>query len=280
MSTFVELCCGSAALTVRLLGGKKPPAAYMGAKTAYVDDIVDALDLRGRAFNEHILVDVGPWADVWSALVQDGTRAEIAACIRSQREVGQRLFEAMAASTAEPGSVEWVAAYLILQTGNHQNKPVRWDDSWRTAGYGHLSQKAVARGFRARISVDALAAKIEKLPDLSRVRVIKGTALDVEPITGVVYLDPPYAGREGYGADDLGRDDVLALARRWSDAGATVAISEAEPLPLDGWPSVRLRRSTGLKRNFGKVEEWLTANRPVAVSQPPEQLLLLGEEAA
>lgn len=65
-----------------------------------------------------------------------------------------------------------------------------------------------------------------------------------------VYLDPPYLGATGYGWD-MPREEVLALARGWADAGAVVAVSEAEPLDLPGWHRL------GLTREGGKPE-WLT----------------------
>jgi len=57
------------------------------------------------------------------------------------------------------------------------------------------------------------------------------------------------------------------MARRWSDAGAVVCISEAEPLPLDGWHHVDITAERrGQKRTFSKQQrEWLTLNREPAV---------------
>lgn len=73
-----------------------------------------------------------------------------------------------------------------------------------------------------------------------------------------VYLDPPYQGATGYGWD-MPRAEVLALARRWADAGAVVAVSEAEPLPLEGWHHLELTREGG-------KPEFLTLSRaPVRV---------------
>ena len=89
---------------------------------------------------------------------------------------------------------------------------------------------------------------------------------DVAPIPGaLLYFDPPYADTSGY-THDLPRADVLAIARRWRDAGATVAISEAVPLPLPGWHHVRIDgERVGQKRTFSRQqEEWLTLSRPPA----------------
>lgn len=62
------------------------------------------------------------------------------------------------------------------------------------------------------------------------------------------------------------RAEVLALALRWRDAGAVVAVSEAEPLELEGWHRLELTRPGG-------KGEWLTLSR--APARVPERPLLL-----
>jgi hypothetical protein len=81
-----------------------------------------------------------------------------------------------------------------------------------------------------------------------------------------VFIDPPYVGTTGY-AHDLPRADVLAIAERWSNAGALVCISEAEPLPLAGWHHVEITAErVGQARTFSRQKsEFLTMNRPPAV---------------
>jgi hypothetical protein len=97
-------------------------------------------------------------------------------------------------------------------------------------------------------------------------------AREVEPPTlppgTVAYMDPPYLNTTGY-AHDLGRDEVVRLARRWADAGATVCISEAEPIPellADGWHAIEITgERKGQRRTFSKQQaEWLTLNRAPA----------------
>lgn len=80
-----------------------------------------------------------------------------------------------------------------------------------------------------------------------------------------IYLDPPYVGATGYGWD-MPRAEVLGLARRWADAGAVVAVSEAEPLDLPGWHQLELTREGG-------KPEWLTLSR--APARRPERQALL-----
>jgi hypothetical protein len=96
---------------------------------------------------------------------------------------------------------------------------------------------------------------------------------DLPPGT-VCFMDPPYVGTTGYG-NDLPREDVVALARRWRDAGARVYISEAEPLPslvADGWHAVEITsQRSGQKRTFSKQQrEWVTCSHPPAW-RPAEQ---------
>lgn len=88
----------------------------------------------------------------------------------------------------------------------------------------------------------------------------------------VVYLDGPYENTTQY-AHLLPRAEVVTLARRWAAAGATVAISEAEPIPelvAEGWYSVDItNQRAGQKRTFSKQQhEHVTLNRPPAWVPP------------
>jgi hypothetical protein len=80
-----------------------------------------------------------------------------------------------------------------------------------------------------------------------------------------LYMDPPYRGTTGYQAT-LPRADVLAVAQRWSDAGAVVCVSEAEPLDLPGWHHVEITTArVGQKRTFSRQSlEVLTIKREPA----------------
>ena len=82
----------------------------------------------------------------------------------------------------------------------------------------------------------------------------------------IVYADVPYRNTTGYG-HALPREEWLPLARAWADAGATVCISEAEPIEeLAGWHTVEITDCRkGQKRTFSKQKrEWLTLNRKPA----------------
>jgi 16S rRNA G966 N2-methylase RsmD len=82
----------------------------------------------------------------------------------------------------------------------------------------------------------------------------------------VVYVDPPYRGTTPY-QNDLTREEVVAMARRWSQAGAIVLVSEAEPVEGLGseWEAVEITAGRkGQARTFGNTREWLTMNRTPA----------------
>ncbi|NRA04319.1 MAG: hypothetical protein HRU00_17155 [Myxococcales bacterium] len=69
---WVELCCGSAAVTLRLIGGARavPPVSYQGAKRKYARAILESLGLRaGEGADAVMLCEVGPWGEAWSHIV-------------------------------------------------------------------------------------------------------------------------------------------------------------------------------------------------------------------
>lgn len=132
-----------------------------------------------------------------------------------------------------------------------------------------ISQAGTARGRESTLTTSLIGDRLEAIADAFRgvlATVHHGSAaecgeahrraaLPMLPTHGGwwVYIDPPYVGATGYGWT-LPRAEVLALARRWHEAGAVVAVSEAEPLTLDGWHHVKLTREGG-------KPEWLTLSR-------------------
>ena len=158
----------------------------------------------------------------------------------------------------------------------------RWTvtQGWGTTGYWCGPDRAGPcgdhpAGWTGSITLDGIRRKLAGT--LWPAATVEANAYNVAPIPGaVVYIDPPYQGTTGYGTD-LPRVDVLDLARRWAAAGAVVCISEAEPLPLDGWHHVEITGCRkGQKRTFSRQQaEWLTLNRAPAWT-PADQLGLFG----
>lgn len=166
------------------------------------------------------------------------------------------------------------AAFLALSAGSFGAKPVTVADGpWRTSGFaGLISDQSRERGFPERLDPRALAGRIQDLGRAAPARVVyQGRAEDVLPWDyherDVVYLDPPYQGCTGYAAD-CSRAAVIDLAWAWSNAGATVVVSEAVPLEeFEDWHRVEITdcARAGLGKG-GQVlqvakKEWLTMNR-------------------
>lgn len=146
---------------------------------------------------------------------------------------------------------------------------------WLAVSYLSYSQDPV-RGSRAtaggRWPDDSPDVANLRLPVIEWPPVLVGAdARELAPDGGldgvVAYIDPSYVGTTPY-ADNLTRAEVVALARRWSEAGAIVCVSEAEPLDLgDGWHHVEITgERRGQRRTFSRQQaEWLTMNREPAV---------------
>jgi hypothetical protein len=257
----------------------------MGSKRRWAPMLVPALgvDRPGRV----VLVDAGPWGDVWSVLRVREHRARAAELLESWDD--EPAPDLWARLVEQPPALDlpWfrAAQFLWLQARSAGTIPVWWSGTRWESPTGSRTEAAHQRGGAplvrrckgAASAIEAgrggrcrgiqrpstIARRIGHIDaiDWSRVEVIHGRAENVEPIRGAtVYLDPPYVGAPRY-AEAFPRTRVVAVAERWADAGARVAISEAEPLrELRGWATRRLA---------SRKAEWITASWPIAL---PEQL--------
>lgn len=277
--TFVELCAGSAAISLRWLRAKaRPPLGYQGGKQGYADAILDALGMNpgGGVGNDIILCEPGPWGDAWEHWRTAEGRADT--CARLEAWAGEdprTLWESLHKTPVPVEMGERVTTWTVLQFWGFGHKPVKCAGSeWKAHGFiGLPAYRAEQRERGAALGFDVsawatkslrltdVATSIRCLPDLSRVRVHRGSAQTLEPIPGaVVYIDPPYQGTTGYG-HAFPRAEVLDTAERWWAEGCVVAVSEACPLPLDGWRTMRLPKRKGAGRTWSKQqEEWLTVS--------------------
>jgi hypothetical protein len=276
----VELCAGTAALSLRLhRDGARPPVSRMGSKAGYADAILRVLGLvPGQRADRYLWCEPDPGVRLLLEAYRDGALAKAAAAIiRSWAgEDPRALWERLRAEGpprlpdggAEAGEV---ARWAVIQSSNTM---IVLDENWRNTGKGGST---FYRRDDPRRCAEPLA-EVGALP-----ATVRPDARDIDPPAlppgTVAYMDPPYVGTTGY-ADDLPRAEVVALARRWAAAGATVAISEAEAIPelvAEGWHAVRIDgERVGQKRTFSKQqEEWVTMNRPPAWV-PPVQGALFG----
>lgn len=257
--TLVELCAGSAAISLRWLRAKaRPPLGYQGGKQGYADAILDALGMNpgDGVGNDIILCEPGPWGDAWEHWRTAGGRADT--CARLEAWAGEdprTLWDRLRAAPVPVEMGERVATWAVLQFWGYMRRAVvPSGGKWREHG---LQVAYLAEDLRR--SVSDVARRISRLPDLSCVRVHRGPAQALRPIPGaVVYIDPPYQDTTGYG-HAFPRAEVLEVAERWRAAGCIVAVSEACAIPLDGWRALQLPRRKGARRTWSKQqEEWLT----------------------
>lgn len=268
-----ELCCGSAAVSLALVGGEscRPPVSYQGSKRGYAAAVLAALDLvPGQGAAEVWLNDPGPWAVVWAALADVERRAEVARIIRGWvGEEPRALWERLRVEVGGPGETPGdVAAWLWTHLRSYQQRGPQYGFRPALHPYGSLNYQPKDP-----------APAIEALPGPDGLSVTRADALTLLPPPDasrwVLYLDPPYANTTGY-AHDLPRSAVLEVALRWAAAGARVAVSEAEPLPLPGWHAVEITRfRRGPTRTFSAQQaEWLTLSAP-----PPPLFAVMAERA-
>ena len=159
-----------------------------------------------------------------------------------------------------------VARWLQIVASNELIN-VAWNEAagrWQNTGKG-----GTTFGGPVGYGGDRVPGKLDALPgDLPADIAPDARAIEPGPCLPpgtICYMDPPYVGTTQY-ANHLGRADVVAIARRWAAAGATVCISEAEPIPdlvADGWEVADITgRRKGQRRTFSKQQsEYLTIKR-------------------
>jgi hypothetical protein len=262
---FVELCAGTAALSVRLQGGKhaRPPVSRMGSKTGYADCILRIMGLKpGQGAAQYLWCEPDAGVRLLLEAYRDHELALAAADIISgwADEEPRALWERLKAE----GPVKHI--------GPHEAARSLVVGAWSWGGVsGNSYNKSEAEGhpqsWKYPRSCSIISDETTSFPTIPAT--IHPDALQVDPqqlpLGCVVYIDPPYQGTTGY-ADDLPRAQVLALAMKWAQAGAAVYISEAVPLDLPGWHHIDIAgERKGQNRKFSKQQrEVITCNVPPA----------------
>lgn len=275
----VELCCGSAAFSLGLLGGR-PPTTWLGGKSHYASTIRRVLGLSGGwGASQVILVEAGEWADVWRTLAASPTaRAEVAQVLRGYDDGDDA---ALFACLRE----QWRQADGIATPAD----AARW--LWLT--HRSFGGKGPSSGYDTHHrpgSAARLADRVAGLPDLSCLQVVRGDVVEITdqllppgrqlPEGTICYFDPPYQATSRYPGCDLSRAAVVEVARRWSAAGATVCISEAEALPellALGWHGVDITDGSSRRTFSAQQREFLTLSRPPDWVPPQEDAGLIEE---
>lgn len=331
MTTLVELCAGTASVSLWALGRCAPLTGYMGSKRRWAPLLVEALGVDRP--DRVVLVDAGPWGDTWSVLRtaegRDAVRFELHEMDAWVDGGGADALWERCLAPPVPNHGVRVARFLWLQARSAGTIPVWWSgERWesptgarteaahnrgggdarrrqkgaasRSERGGRPAQKGAAppiessrkvggvhqkdgvlglnrtafhgrNGCRGIQHPRTIAQRIAALRaiDWERVEVVHGDVRGASigqlisdlGSAATVYVDPPYVGCPRYAAL-LPRADLLECAAWWLLAGARVAISEAEPLPLRGWTSRRLPR-----RLPSAKPEWVTASWPIAIEE-------------
>lgn len=274
---FAELCAGLASVSLRLQGGPycRPPVSRMGSKQGYAGAVLEVLGLRsGQGAASYL------WAEpddgcraLLQAYPQPDVLREAADIIRSWADEDPRaLWERLRAEGPIRGaSGGEVARWSRLVVTSRAGNPVLGFQRAGTPRDGGPNYGPTTPADRLESVAASEIARWARIVTGNRPLVTvcadaRTLSPDGLPQGTVAYLDPPYQGTTGYDAD-LARDEVLALALRWHEAGHTVCISEAEPLAaLEGWHHVEITSArVGQARTFSSQKrEWLTLNRPPA----------------
>jgi len=253
---FVEGCSGLAAMSLRLADPNgKPPVTRMGNKAGYSNAILDILGLApGSGAKRWLLCDPDPGIrTLLNAYRDPEIRSATAEVFRSWTEeepflLWRRLKDQGPLRPDPPDPME-VARYV-------------WTQGQSFCGTGQGFAPA-----RSKTTVSNYAKRIDSLPTLEGLRVSPDLRL-VDPgevfaelpsnARVVLYLDPPYVETSGYG-HELSRAEVVRVALRWASYGATVVISEAEPLRRLvrlGWKVFDItRHREGVRRQNFSVQQ-------------------------
>lgn len=268
---FVELCAGTAAVSLRLHdAARKPPISRQGGKQNYAEATLRVL---GLAPGQQALRYVWAEPDAGARLLLNSyaeprlwpAAAEVLACW--QHEHPRALWTALRAEGEPTAATPRALARHVLLEGWSL-----WGTMYRGPGASELGTVAVTLpGLVKRLQAQHEAVPATVYADAREVPVQGGA---------VVYLDPPYVGTNGY-AHELPRAEVVELALRWAAAGSTVVVAEAEPLPellSAGWHAQELTwaREHGRRGRAysGQKREFITCNvRPRHPGRPARPLL-------
>lgn len=276
---FVETCAGTAGLSVCLQGGveAQPTMSRTGTKWGYAPAILELLGLfPGQGADGYAWCEPDPLARTLLRAQAQGVFGQAAQILATwgsdpagSPELWHRLraegpFE-LADGPVDPREV--ARAHLLGAWSYRSGHPESGFNAKLVAIRPSTSTDHGSQGRTAMKEARKVASRI--LTGWPAVQIYTDAA-DLEPVGApghvVVHIDPTYAGTSTY-RHNLLRAPALDLARRWAAVGATVGVSEAEPLADALGPAWRAyditRARRGQSRRYSKQQvEWLTVFRP------------------
>ena len=273
--TLIEPCAGSFAFTLHMLGAKQALLPYQGSKwkyRAWLQYVAKWLGYDGVP-TQVILTDPGPWGVV-SGAVLNYKNDVIEALKEFQDQDPKTVYDSLIRQKIElEYEVDVAAQFLFLQRVSFSGKSVGFrklgdELFWSVPGFNPTSAygKEKTDKFGAIKPMIPALLKVLESYNLSSTVVSSGvqTASVHEFISQptLVYIDPPYKGQTGYPNGTLSREEVIDLALGWKKIGASVMVSEAEPieeLVSLGWETQKLRAERKTKNPFQtKKNEFVT----------------------
>ena len=275
MYTLKETCCGSAALTLHLLGARQQVLPYQGSKWRYrrvLTGIIRRIGCSGVPRRVE-LYDPSPWGVTAGCIIDAKCRAGVIDRLRFMNRLDpKQVFLALHNHPVPKDDVKFATEYLFLQRIAFSGKAVGIrDGKWNSPGFNGSSAYGLPGTARFGYVLPMIPSLIRNLESYSNLIVPErlekyrsNAPLPRSHCTEstIVYIDPPYQGSTPYPDGNLSREEVIILAHAWHDAGALVLVSEGEPLSTlikDGWLEMKISKSKNDASPFrGKHEEWLT----------------------
>ena len=143
MFTFLELCCGSAALTLHLLGAKRSLLPYQGSKWRFRKQLGALLRANGAQGvpGRVELFDPGPWGTVAGSVIAAGSRAAIIDQLQRMTLLDPReVYDSLHGDPVPEDPVAFSAQYLFLQRLAYSGKAVGVRGGrWSSPGFNSSS---------------------------------------------------------------------------------------------------------------------------------------------
>ena len=279
----VELCCGSAALTMHLLFARRQVVPYQGSKWRLRRELAAVLVERGfTELGASTLNDIGPWGGAWWALRNHpgGVARELR---KLNNEDPRDVFDLLHGGLVPVMSVDlcFAAEFLFLQRLSHSGKAVGTKGGcWCSPGFNETSAYGVAASERfgeIKPMIPSLISVVESMQELTWPQSVN-YQMHVEDVPIfpfglplVIYIDPNYVNSTGYPNGSMSRKQVVSVSRRLAArCDTTVMVSEAEPIPElveAGWEARCLRQPPKDNKPFQtKSAEWVTLWPPSTLS--------------
>lgn len=257
MTALVELCCGTAAVSLAALGAPRFPASRIGNKAGYAREILGHMGIEPGSVRQALLIDADPeMIRILTALLNmPGTLAEMVRELLSKgdpRTVWERAREGTSSASALiriAGARGGIGGFR----GEHKLRPTATGIPFSLVDRIRKFQRFKKKNWSMLSNVHCQTATLDEF--FQHRYLTKPNAR--------IYIDPPYEGRQGFAGFVLA-EVIEDTARRLAYAGHPVWVSEARPLH---GAKVRVnitqaRQGQSRRSLTTSLEEWLNFYPP------------------